>query len=85
MADNKKQYEDKRSALAAKLKKQPDSLPIQEVRPVPSKPATEEVRINFNVPVDFARRLKVHAAESGTTIKDLMMKAYESYLTQLSK
>ena len=61
------------------------STPIQEVRPVAVKTAEAEVKLNFFVPADLAKKIKVYAAENGTTMKDITIMAYEQFFAQLSK
>ena len=83
-----KGYEDNRNALAALIKKAPESpLPIQEVRPVAAvKPAEDQAKINgFWVPAELAKKVKVHAAQSGKTIREISIEAYELYFSQSSK
>ena len=78
-----KGYEDNRNALAALIKKAPENpLPIQEVRPVPvTKPEEELAKINgFWVPAELAKKVKVHAAESGKSIREISIEAYNLYL-----
>jgi hypothetical protein len=81
-------YQDNRNALAGLLKKDADTPPpIQEVRPVESKKDVEELaRISAMwVPTELARKLKIHAAESGKTIREISIEAYETYFNQISK
>ena len=88
MATTNKPYEDNRSALAGLLKKNADiPVPMQEVRPVESRKETENTgRISaMNVPAELARKLKVHAAESGKTIREISIEAFEAYFNGLTK
>jgi hypothetical protein len=82
------QYKDNRNALAGLLKQNVETpLPIQEVRPVESKKGAEEMgRISAMwVPVELARKLKVHAAQSNKTIREISIEAYDLYFNQLTK
>lgn len=83
-----KGYEDNRNALAALIKKAPENpLPIQEVRPVAAaKPEEELAKINgFWVPAELAKKVKVHAAESGKSIREISIEAYELYFSHSDK
>lgn len=83
-----KGYEDNRTALAALIKKESETpLPIQEVRPVAVVKLEEELaKINgFWVPTELARRVKVHAAETGKSIREISIEAYELFFAQLHK
>lgn len=84
------QYKDNRSKLSTMLKSEPVKTPIQEVRPVQPLPATaglpavrEELHINFWIPQELMKRLKVYAATSGKTIKEVGIKALENYLDNI--
>lgn len=83
MAKNK-DYKNTLSQLGEKLKKEPPTTPIQEVRPIDPGPATstpkKEHHVNFWVPESLMIRLKIHAAKSGTTIKQMGVEALEEYL-----
>ncbi len=65
------------------------STPMQEVRPVEpeSKKGVETPgRISAMwVPAELSRKLKVHAAESGKTIRKISIEAYKLYFNQLIK
>ncbi len=63
------------------------TTPIQEVRPVAETPKKEmEDLVRFSsmwIPPVLAKRLKVHAAESGKTIREISIDAFELYFAQL--
>lgn len=83
-----KGYEDNRNALAAMIKKEPVSpTPIQEVRPIETKTETEELaRISgFWVPVELARKIKVHSAQTDKSIREISIEAYEMYFSQFTQ
>lgn len=66
-----------------------NTTPIQEVRPVepePKKEAEDLARLSAMwIPADLLKRLKVHAAETGTTIREINIDALNAYFNQLSK
>lgn len=79
--------------LGDKLASEPVSLPIQEVRPVEPASAgaapTEKINtakkdshINFWVPEELMERLKIHAARSKKTIKQIGIEALEQFLSE---
>lgn len=41
--------------------------------PPPAEPKPRMVRVNFDIPEDVHRALRVHAAANGTTVKDLLL------------
>ncbi|UFH57916.1 hypothetical protein [Spirosoma sp. KNUC1025] len=62
--------------------------PVQEVRPVEKPKSAEEADVKisgFWGPADLAKRLKVHAAESGKSMRQISIEAYRLYFDQLSK
>lgn len=67
------------------------TTPIQEVRPVdmdpkPIKEVEDLARLSAMwVPADLARRLKIHAAESGMTIREIAIKVLNAYFSQITK
>jgi hypothetical protein len=68
------------------LKKVPEiTTPVQEVRPVVQKSTEDEEKLNFFVPASLARKIKIHKAESGKSIKDISIEAYHLYFEQISK
>ncbi|GAB4042053.1 hypothetical protein [Spirosoma jeollabukense] len=87
-----KEYKNTMKALSDKLNSEPIKTPIQEVRPVesaaaPSAPQPEtvntprkETHVNFWVPEELMERLKIHAAKSKKTIKEIGNEALEAYL-----
>ncbi|MCK8495822.1 hypothetical protein M0L20_28410 [Spirosoma sp. RP8] len=83
MAKTTKTERPKMGDLIKQLPEQ--STPIQEVRPVVVKAAEAEVKLNFFVPAELAKKIKVYAAENSTTIKDVSIAAYEQYFTQMNK
>lgn len=87
----KSDYKKTMSELGAKLKDEPVKTPIQEVRPVePARTAPakteinetpkKEAHVNFWVPDELMERLKIHAAKSRKTIKQIGVEALEQYL-----
>lgn len=82
MGKTSKPYEDNRSALAGLLKKNTDVPVMQEVRPVESKKTEEEELARISsmwLPAALVKKLKVHAAESGKSIKQISIEAYALY------
>lgn len=64
------------------------ATPIQEVRPVETKqtPEIADVKISgFWGPPDLAKRLKVYAAETGKSMREISIEAYRLYFDQLDK
>lgn len=86
MAKSDKEYKDNRASLAQMLKQKPQTpTPIQEVRPVATKSTELEVKLNFFVPADLAKQIKVYAAQNDMTIKDVSIAAYRLFFEQMSK
>ena len=73
------------------IKQLPNTVtPIQEVRPVESVAKKEETEdlarlSSMWIPAGLNKRLKVHAAESGMTIREISIEAFELYFAQLAK
>lgn len=79
-----------RPTMGDLIKQLPSTVtPIQEVRPVEpvaKKEAEDLARLSSMwIPADLARRLKVHAAETGQTIREISIEALELYFAQLAK
>lgn len=84
----KANYNDGRAALSQLLKDKPAQTPMQEVRPVvtPKPDEPEQVRMSgYWVPPDLARKVKVHAAETGESIRNITVAALEAYFAQIDK
>ncbi len=86
-----KDYKGVMKGLSDKLKNEPSKTPIQEVRPVDptgserpgvAAPVKDEVHINFWIPEELMVKLKVRAAESRKTIKQLGIEAIEEFLNK---
>jgi len=80
-----KDYQDNRKKLGAMLKSETPKTPIQEVRPVPSPEPVADAghrssHLNFWVEDQLMQRLKVYAAKSRKTIKQIGKEALEAYL-----
>ncbi len=82
-----KQYKDSLKGLGERLKSEQPKTPIQEVRPVeaPKTPATaskksDEVHFNFWAERALMQRVKIHAAKTGKSLKEICIEALESYL-----
>lgn len=63
------------------------STPVQEVRPVAT-PKAEEELVKLSgvwVPKSLERKLKFHAVDSGKSLKEITIEAYEVYFAQLNK
>ena len=72
------------------IKQLPNTVtPIQEVRPVETvskKEAEDLTRFSAMwIPADLNKKLKVHAAETGQTIREISIEAFEAYFTQMTK
>lgn len=88
-----KQYKETMKGLGDRLKKEEVKIPIQEVRPVAdpaqastTKPATpKEAHVNFWVPDKLMERIKIHAAVSRKSIKEIGIEALEMYLKESAK
>jgi len=80
-----------RPSMGDLIKQLPNTVtPMQEVRPVDppvtKKEAEELARLSAMwIPADLARRLKVHAAETDKTIREISIEAFGLYFAQLAK
>jgi hypothetical protein len=81
MAD-KKDYKGKLSGFADRLKTEPASLPMQEVKPAkgPLKKDTALHHLNVWIPQDLAKRLKLRGVEEEASLTEITIKALEQYL-----
>lgn len=83
----KTDYKKTMSELGAKLLTEKPQTPIQEVRPVsgaaPGKvnKAKQETHVNFWVPDELMERVKIRAAKSRKSIKQIGVEALEQYLS----
>lgn len=73
-----------RPSMGDLIKNMPvDATPIQEVRPVEpvsKKEAEDLTRFSAMwIPADLNKKLKVHAAETGKTIREISIDAFEAY------
>jgi hypothetical protein len=82
-----KDYLEKRSNFADRLKNTPTNLPIQEVTPVRPQPqvqtkppAVEEIQINAWIPKDLMKRLKTKGLEDDKSLKNCIIEALENYV-----
>lgn len=73
---------DKLAGMANKLKSDKPKTPIQEVNPVKSKEVSKEntAQLNVWIPKGLVKRMKVYALEQELSLKDITIKALESYL-----
>lgn len=68
-----------------------NTTPIQEVRPVEPEPKSKKeaeslARLSAMwIPADLAKRLKIHAAETDMTIREIAIEAFSAYFTQITK
>ena len=88
-------YKNTLSQLSDKLKSESPKTPIQEVRPVEQAPtvipvstatalnkgkSAGEAHLNCWIPNELMQQLKIHAAKSGKSIKQISIEALELYL-----
>lgn len=81
MAD-KKDYKGKLSGFAERLKSEPASVPMQEVKPVKGqlKKDTDLYHLNVWIPQELAKRMKLRGVEDGKSLTEITIKALEQYL-----
>ena len=78
-----KEYQEKRSSFAERLKTAPTLMPMQKVEPVEVKeiePPKEEVQINAWIPKDLMKQVKTRAVVTEKSIKEIVIIALENYL-----
>jgi hypothetical protein len=86
----KPNYNDSKERLAEMLKNNQAKTPVQEVRPVvvkseQPKDQPKEVHVNFWADAGLIDRVKLHALQNRTTIKQVCQDALEAYLSSQSK
>jgi len=71
------EYEDKLNSFAQRLKKEPLTTPVQEVRPIEhppkrSKPKEKIVRITVHLPASLHKKVKLQCVQKGISFKDFV-------------
>lgn len=76
-------YKNKLGGLADKLKRERPQIPFQEVHPVKSASINkeEEAQLNVWIPKAILKRMKTYGIEKDLSLKDISIKALESYLS----
>lgn len=80
-----KEYLEKRSNFADRLKNTAPPVPMQEVNPLPQPAkkmvaAVEEIQINAWIPKDLMKRLKAKALAEDKNLKTCITEALEAYI-----
>jgi hypothetical protein len=80
-------YKDKLGGLAAKLKKEPPKIPIQEVHPIKESFAVkdDEAQLNVWIPKALLKRMKIYGVENDVSLKDINIDALKYFLDAESK
>ena len=67
------------------------TTPIQEVRPVEADPKSKKeaedlARLSAMwIPADLAKRIKIYAAETDMTIREIAIEAFNAYFARINK
>lgn len=88
-----KDYKETMKGLSEKLKSEPITTPIQEVRPVAPGSSMQDVKkaeidkgseahFNFWAPRSLMKRVKQHSLDSGMSIKEICITALEQFLSK---
>lgn len=74
----------KRDGKHSEEKKKPIDQPLPQPSPLPEKvnTARKEAHVNFWVPEELMEQLKIKAAKSRMTIKQIGIEAFEKYLSE---
>ncbi len=78
-----KEYDQKRTNFADRLKSTPAAIQMQEVNPVTSRnepPPEEQVQLNAWIPKSLMKKLKTKALDDEKSIKSCLCEALENYV-----
>ncbi len=81
-----KNYKEKRSSFAERLKSEPTQMPIQKVEPVTTivqkteEPKIEEIQINAWIPKNLMKKVKTKAIVDEKSIKEIVIEALANYV-----
>ena len=78
-----KEYDQKRTNFADRLKNAPTAVQMQEVNPVANRnepPPEEQVQLNAWIPKSLMKKLKAKALDEEKSIKTCLSEALENYL-----
>jgi hypothetical protein len=81
-----KNYKEKRSSFAERLKTEPTPINIQKVEPVTiieqakEEPKVEEIQINAWIPKVLMKKVKTKAIAEDKSIKEVVIEALQQYI-----